>query len=367
MGILQSLYRFCSNRGRPFPNGNWTQYNARMNDVAPPADNWRIIGHEWAVDFLRRALLHGRNRQAYLITGSPALGKMRLGLAFAMALNCEAEAGRQRPCFACRACAAISRRSHPDLILAGADAPLKIDDIRNVLRLLALKPYSARYRIAIFADFHLVAPLAQDALLKTLEEPAPHAIVILLATSAERVLPTIRSRAQQIPLRPIPQQLIKTQLVLSGCEEERAELIARLSGGRMGWALKAVEDEALLVFRQEILDMLRDVLAGTRLPRMKISDQLSRRAGRDKALLRNVLEIWQSYWRDVLLQCYDSPVKPCNVDRRDEIRALARRITTAKAHAALAATGSTLRALDTNANPRLALDALFLTYPGLDA
>ena len=173
------------------------------------ADNWRVIGHEWAVEFLRRALLHGRNRHAYLITGGPGLGKMRLGLTFAMALNCEAETLAQRPCFTCRACRAIEGRSHPDLIVAGADAPLKIDEIRNVLRLLALKPYSARYRIAIFDDFHLVAPLAQDALLKTLEEPAAHAIVILLASSVERVLPTIRSRAQHTPLRPIAVDQIK--------------------------------------------------------------------------------------------------------------------------------------------------------------
>lgn len=338
-----------------------------MNEVLSAAEDWRVIGHGWAVDFLRRAMLHGRNRHAYLISGSPALGKMRLALAFAAALNCEAEAQTARPCFSCRACDALSRRQHPDLILAGADSPLKIDEIRNVLRLLALKPYSARHRIAIFDDFQLVAPLAQDALLKTLEEPAPHAIVILLATSAERVLPTIRSRAQHIPLRPAPVALIERELIRRGCDEERADLIARLSGGRIGWALAALTDEASLAHREESLDMLRDVLATPRLPRMKTSDQLSRRAGKDKAKLRTVLEIWQSYWRDVLLQCCGSPVKPCNSDRQDEIRALAGRITADTALAALEATSGVMRALDTNANPRLAFDALFLAYPGLDA
>ncbi|MCY3782083.1 MAG: DNA polymerase III subunit [Chloroflexi bacterium] len=336
-----------------------------MVDNAPSAENWRIIGHDWAVDFLRRTLANGRNRHAYLITGSAGLGKMQLGLAFAMALACEAEDPAQRPCFNCRACDAIRRRAHPDLILAGGDAPLKIDDVRNVLRLLSLKPYSARYRIAILDDFHLVAPLVQDALLKTMEEPAPHAIVILLATSAERVLPTIRSRAQHIPLRPIPRGVVKAQLVGGGCDEERAELVAGLSGGRIGWALSTLQDDAPLAFRQEMLDMLRDVLAGPRLERMKISDQLSRRAGREKALLRDVLEVWQSYWRDVLLHCSDSPVKPCNIDRSGEIRAVAGHISPGQALAALEATGYTLRALDTNANLRLALDALFLQYPGL--
>lgn len=317
---------------------------------------------------MRRALEHGRNRHAYLISGSPSLGKMRLALAFAQALNCEAEARAQRPCLACRSCLAIVRGNDPDLIVAApADgASLKIDAIRDVARLLALKPYSSRYRIAIFDDFHLAAPLAQDALLKTLEEPPGHAILLLLAASAERVLPTIRSRAQQLPLRPASLDLIKGHLIEDGCDEEQADLLARLSGGRVGWALSASEEEAPLAFRDEMLNVLSGVLEGSRLTRMKESDQLSRRAGKDKALLRSVLEIWQTYWRDVLLQCYDSPVKPCNSDRRDQIRALAARLEPAAALAALAATGRTLQALDTNANLRLALDALFLDYPGLE-
>lgn len=330
-------------------------------------NNWRMIGHEWAVSCLRRALSNGRQRHAYLIAGGPALGKMRLALAFAMALNCQADDQQERPCFTCPACRAIQNRSHPDLILAGEAAPLKIDEARNVLRVLALKPYSGRYRIAIFADFQLVMPLAQDALLKTLEEPAPHALVILLATSVERVLPTIRSRAQLIPLRPLPQAKVRQALLARGCHEDRAELLSRLGGGRIGWAISALEDETALLFRGEMLDALRDILAGSRLPRLKAADQLSRQAGKDRALLRNMLEIWQSYWRDVLLESHGSPVTPCNIDRGEEIRALAERVTAESALSALEATGGCLRALDTNANPRLALDALFLTYPGLDA
>ena len=373
-----------------------------MVEDGPSDSNWSIIGHEWAVALLRRALANGRNRQAYLVTGSAGLGKMRLGLAFAKALVCEAADVAERPCHGCRACAAVGRRSHPDLILAGADAALKVDDVaerpccgcracaavgrrshpdlilaggdvplkvdeaRNVMRLLALKPYSARYRIAILDDFHLVAPLAQDALLKTLEEPAPHAIVILLATAAERVLPTIRSRAQHIPLRPLSRQMVKARLLARGCDDERAELVAGLSGGRIGWALSTLEDEAPLAFRRDMLDLLRDVLGGPRLERLKHSEQLSRRSGREKALLRDALEVWQSYWRDVLLQCTGSPVKPCHVDRREEIRVLARRISAGQALGAMGATGRALGALDTNANLRLVLDALFLQYPGLD-
>jgi DNA polymerase-3 subunit delta' len=155
-------------------------------------------------------------------------------------------------------------------------------------------------------------------------------------------------------------------LIAEGCDDERADLLARLSGGRVGWALSAAADEAPLEFRAEMLDTLSRVVAGTRLTRLKESEKLSRRAGKDKALLRGVLEIWQTYWRDVLLQCYESPVKPCNSDRRAQIRDLAASLEPAAALGALTATGRALQALDTNANLRLALDALFLNYPGLE-
>ena len=339
-----------------------------MDDDFTTAGSWGVIGHGWAVNMLRRSLLKGRQRHAYLIAGAPALGKRKLALAFASALNCDAADIAARPCGGCRACRAIGRGNDPDLILAEGEkgAPLKIDAIREVTRLLALKPYAARYRIAVLADFDQVSPLAQDALLKTLEEPADHAILIVLASSTERILPTIRSRAQTIPLRPAPLGLIKAALVERGCEEARADLIARLSGGRVGWALAAMRRDDLLTHREEMLDTLGAVVAGGRLKRIKAAEELNKRFGRDKNAVRGILEIWLTYWRDVLLQCYESPVKPCNSDRVDDIRALAMRIEPRGARVALETTSRTIDALSTNANVRLALDALFLEYPGLE-
>lgn len=339
-----------------------------MNDESATVASWGVIGHDWAVEMLRRSLRNGRQRHAYLISGAQSLGKGRLALAFARALNCEDADIARRPCGGCRACGAIGRGNDPDLIVAEGDdgAPLKIDAIREVTRLLALRPYAARYRIAILLDFDLAAPLAQDALLKTLEEPAQQAILILLASSPGRILPTIRSRAQAIPLRPAPLQLIKSALVERGCAEERADLVARLSGGRMGWALAALRDDETLAFRAEMLDTLGAVLAGGRLRRIKTAEAFAKRFGRDKAAARAVLEIWLSYWRDVLLQCFESPVKPCNSDQAEDIRALSMRIEPSSARAALKATRRTMDALSTNANVRLALDALFLDYPGLE-
>ena len=338
-----------------------------MVDIRSGQADWRVIGHDWAVDFLRSGLLKGRSRHAYLISGSASLGKMTLARSFAMALNCQADDPHARPCWQCRSCKSIAKGSDPDLLLAAEEegAPLKIDAVRQVTRMLALKPYAARYRVAIFPDFDQIAPLAQDALLKTLEEPAPHAILILLAGHIERVLPTIRSRAQHIPLRPVPAHLIAEQLIARGCPAERADFIARLSSGRMGWALAALEDDSVLAFRAEMIDLLCAVVAGRRLQRLKVADELGKRIGKDKAMLRRILEYWTTFWRDVLLQCCGDRGLPCNSDRSAEIHALAAQLGTPAAHAAITATRATMRALTTNANLRLLLDALFLDYPGL--
>ena len=339
-----------------------------MIEIEDVQRNWGVVGHDWALESLGRGLLNGRIRHAYLIVGSAGLGKMTLARAFAKALNCEDEAEARRPCGQCRACRAIDRGGDPDLLIVESDdsGRIKIDALREMMRLLALKPYASRYRVAILDDFDQVMPQAQDALLKTLEEPAAHAVLMLLAQSQERILPTIRSRTQMLPLRPLPLETVRAELIKRGGEEERATLIARLSGGRIGWALDALGDESALEQREEALDRLSKIAEGSRLARIKLADEISREVSGDKAQLRTMLEIWQTYWRDVLLESRQSLVKPCNSDRRGEIRSLASQFPDDAVLEAMRATRRVIQALDTNANVRLLLDALFLDYPGLE-
>jgi len=396
-------------RKRRFTQALPKQYNRRMNSDAQVPANWPVIGHDWAVDFLRRSLAQGRNRHAYLITGPDSVGKMKLALAFAQALNCEAEAPALRPCGRCRNCQEILAWNAPDVIRAqdfiqlrackSNDPPcrkclscrqissgrLQVPYVREYfLPWLRNYPYALRFKIVIYDRFHLVPDSSQDILLKTFEEPPPSLKQIILTDTPSEIRPTIRSRAQIINLRPVPHATIKAELLRRGAEEAQADLLARLCNGRVGWALRALEDETLFQGWQTSLDRLRDVLAGGRLQRLKIAERMGRIkwvsqdgeatvAGErvsQRVAMYTELEIWQSYWRDVLLECYGSPVKICNSDRRDEIRQLAQGID---AQAALRAMQATRRAMDsidqnrnTNANPRLVFDALFLDYPGLE-
>lgn len=331
--------------------------------------NWPVLGHDWAVDFLRKSLRNGRNRHAYLITGTSNIGKMQLARAFAMALNCTHDDPEQRPDLRCRSCKLIASGNHPDMLYSELDertGTLKIDAIREVTRLLALKPYDSRYRVAIFQDFDRAAPRAQDALLKTLEEPAPHAVLIVLAQSTETIMPTITSRCQIVPLRPVASETVKGILLDKGADEAQATLLARLSSGRVGWALAALENETILQERDEMLNMLENAIAGNRRERFAIAEELDKVGRTDKLALRYLLEIWQTYWRDVLLLAENSPVKPCNTDRRVAMEHIVQRITPEDAFRALQATRDMLnKTLQTNANMRMAFEVLFLDYPGL--
>jgi DNA polymerase-3 subunit delta' len=336
-----------------------------MMTTETTGQRWPVYGHDWAVGQLARSLAYGRVRHAYLITGADQIGKHTLAHAFAMTLNCAAPDQAARPCGQCRPCRLIQAGGHPDILYGELDentGALRIDAIRTVTRALAMKPFEARYRVAIFPHFERAQPRAQDALLKTLEEPPPHAVLILLAPATEALLPTIVSRSQVIALRPVPLALIRDMLVTHyQAEPDHAELLARLSAGRIGWAISALHDDTLQAGRDTALDLLEACLSQTRAQRFALAEDLSR----DKLALAHTLALWQTYWRDLLLLAAGSQVPPANSDRLVPLQRLALSLSPADALRGLKATRALLDNLAYNLNLRLALEVLFLEYPGL--
>ncbi len=319
--------------------------------------NGQVFGHEWAVTQLERGIAHGRLRQAFLFIGVESVGKHTLARWLAARLICGTNA--PEGCYQ-----RIVSGNHPDLITAERESDttaLKIEEVRGVMHKLALKPYEAKYRVAIFPDFDAAQPRAQDALLKTLEEPPAHAILMLLARAPENILPTITSRSQVLHLRPlaIPQtaQILREQF---NVETDQAALLARLSGGRLGWAIRALAQDDMLEQRSAALDLLETLITADRSVRFAHANDLAR----DKAALITLLDLWQVYWRDVLLLAYgDFP--PTNADRAERLSRLAERVGADGALSALRATRALLNLLNTNANVRLALEVMLLDYPGV--
>lgn len=330
--------------------------------TSPITDNWNITGHAWAVDMLKKHVIHGTTRHAYLFSGPPGLGRRTLALRFAQALNCPTPSAPGIPCGSCRDCRQIESMQHADLTVVQADAEggiLKVDQIRESRKLLSLKPYQSKYRVALFLRFHEANDNAANALLKTLEEAPSYAVLILTADNPEQLLPTIVSRCEILRLRPLSIQEVQRDLESKGVESGRAKLIAHISGGRPGYARRLAQDDALLGQREERLNDLLSLLPASRVEKFKYAEQLAK----DKDAMRQTILFWLSYWRDVMLRTAQAETPLVNADRNLEIEGLAQRLDLSTARKTVADLEAALERLEKNVNPRLLAEVLLLDLP----
>ena len=323
--------------------------------------NWNLIGHEWAADMLKKHAINGP-RHAYLLAGPPGLGRRTLALRFAQALNCPTPVDAGVPCRQCRDCKQIQAMQQADLTVVQAESEagiIKVDQIRDARRMLTLKPYMAKYRVALFLRFHEANDNAANALLKTLEEAPSYAVLILTADNPEQLLPTIVSRCEVLRLRPLEIGKVQTELESRGIESERAKLIAHISGGRFGYALQLLEDDSLLEKREEQLNDLQRLVAASRVEKFAYADKMAR----DKDSMRHTILIWLSYWRDVMLRAAKTETPLTNLDRNMEIESLAGRMNLSSARIVVAQLEDALEKMERNVNPRLLAEVVLLDLP----
>ena len=325
-------------------------------------NNWNLVGHEWAVDMLKKHVINGTTRHAYLFAGPPGLGRRTLALRFAQALNCPTPVDAGIPCGECRDCKQIETMQHADLTIIQAESEggiLKVDQIRETRRSLTLKPYQANYRVALFLRFQEANDNAANALLKTLEEAPSYAVLILTADNPEQLLPTIVSRCEVLRLRPLKIESVQSALENRGVETNLAKLIAHISGGRFGYALRLIENEALLEKREERLNDLQSLISASRVEKFAYADKLSR----DKESMRQAVLIWLSYWRDVMLRSAQAETPLVNLDRNVEIEDLAERLDLYMARQIVNGHEDVLDKMERNVNSRLLAEVLLLDLP----
>jgi len=340
---------------------------------------WDLIGHEQAVERLRRGLHAGRVAHAYLITGPAQVGKRTLALRLAQALNCT---GPEPPCGECRSCRRIQSGTHLDVRVVqleanagngeGEDGPRPRTGVKNIgigqvqalQREVALSPYEGGRKVYIILDAENLSIEAGNSLLKVLEEPPPQVVLLLTATDANMLLPTIVSRCQPIRLPPVPAAVIAAHLrERYSLAAERAEVVARLACGRVGWAIAAAEDESRLSARAETLARLVGLGEARAASRLDLAGKLAVEFGRDRGGVYLALELWTMWWRDVLLLQAGDEELVTNVDQLAALRGQATRGTLGQTHAYLAQIEATRLQLEQNVNPRLALEALCLNVP----
>lgn len=328
-------------------------------------ENWDLLGHHWAVDLLKRQLTEGRVRHAYLFAGPQGVGRRTLALRLAQALNCTAAPAPGEFCGECRACRGFARMQHADLLVVErqeGDREIKVGALRELSRSLSRTPLEARFQIALLLNLQEASEEAANALLKTLEEPNPSVVLCLTALDADSLPATIVSRCELIRMRPLPSQELAAGLqTRTDLSADRATLIASISRGLPGLALRMVEDTSLLEKRETWLSAGEELLSASRVQRFAYAEK----ASKDRDALRGQLLVWLSFWRDVLLKSGQSSASLANPDRAALIQTLAAQLPVPAAHAALAAIERTLAQLETNVNARLAMEVLLLDLPSL--
>ena len=161
-----------------------------------------IIGHEEIIRHLKNAIQTEKVSHSYIFTGDPGSGKKLLAGTYAMTLQCEE--GGTEPCGHCDSCKKAIGKNHPDIIMVTHEKPnvITIDEIREqIINDVDIKPYCSPYKIYIVANAELMNPQAQNALLKTIEEPPEYAVIMLLTSNIDALLPTIRSRCVRLDLK----------------------------------------------------------------------------------------------------------------------------------------------------------------------
>lgn len=333
--------------------------------------DWPVCGHQRVRALLAGELLDRRVRHAYLISGPVSVGKTTLANVLAAALICPHVGESGSPCLRCDDCRRVARGIHPDLHRFSLETQrqlakektssesLTVETVREITAVSALRAYSSEYRVIILEDAGNLTEVAQEALLKTLEEPPSQLVLILLAERPDALLPTIRSRCEQIVLSPVPEPELAACLVAAGQTEERASQLAALAQGLPGWAFRAIEDDSLVDGRISAWRRASEWVDATPFDRMVRAFQLAGDFAKSRDVVFAELASTAGYWRAVMMSAagYDTG----DVIRHEPMAPTS--VTLGDSHRALVAVTQCMNDLERSIRPRLALEAMVMQWP----
>jgi DNA polymerase-3 subunit delta' len=330
---------------------------------------WPLVGNARAISALERTLVSDRARHAYLFAGPEHTGRATAANLLAQALNCSAD---DRPCGACTQCRRIAGSIHVDVQTLTFEidedtgkirTKISIEQLRELEPLIARTPFEGRVRVVIFDPADKMSDEAQNAFLKSLEEPPPHVVFVLITADATELLETVRSRCALIPFSLVPAAEIEAALVARNVAPTDAALFARLSGGRPGWAFDAADDKNFLETRRAHLDQARGLPEAPLDERFDLAQKLAEAFRQDRQNTLLALDEWESWWRDVLVLQSGAEASVTNLDRLDDLRNDASRYPMSRVEEFVQSLGRTRHCLVSNVQARIALDALMLAVP----
>jgi DNA polymerase-3 subunit delta' len=336
---------------------------------------WSIIGHAAPLAALERALNSGSPAHAWVFCGPEGVGKRTVAIEFAAALNCESEG--QKPCGECRPCRLTLSGNHVDVEVLDTGGLcdesehkdhndsriLRICQIRRLQRVLSISPYAGGRRVAIVDAADTLQTDAANAFLKTLEEPPAGAVIILLAEREERLPETVLSRCQKLNFRRLDRDSIETALLARSAPAEDAAAAASVANGRLGWAIQAIADPALLEERSSVLDTVQRIAHAARFDRLAWAKDAESRGIESRERYLRDLDLWESWWRDVLIVASGGSGGLTNRDRQTELLEEGTLYSPAEVTVFLKSLLQTREYLQANVDAQLALENLMLDLP----
>ena len=258
-----------------------------------------VVGHTDIIKYIQKAVSQNKISHAYILNGQRGAGKKMLARLFAMTLQCES--GQSEPCMECRSCMQTKGGNQPDIITITHEKPasISVDDIREQLNgNIMIKPYSSPYKIYIIPEADLMTVQAQNALLKTLEEPPEYAIIILLTENADGLLSTIRSRCVMLKLRNIKDKLVKKYLIEElQIPDYQAEICAAFAQGNVGRAIMLAKSEEFNEIKNDVVQLMKYI------GQMELSEIVGaiKNITKYKLEVTDYLDLMTIWYRDVLL------------------------------------------------------------------
>ena len=319
-----------------------------------------IIGHEDIVKHFKNSIELGKVTHAYILNGEKGSGKKTLASVVAKALQCEE--GGPDPCGKCHSCIQAESGNQPDIIWVNHEKPnvISVDEIRQqIVNDVDLKPYSSRYKIYIIPDAQLMNPQAQNALLKTLEEPPEYAILFLLANSISKFLPTILSRCIVLNFKPVePLHLVEYLTTQLDVDKNKARFCTDFAQGNLGKAVRLAispEYNAILEDSVRILRRIQDMEMD------EVIDAVKSLA-KYKLDITDYMDIMIMWFRDILMvKISNSPNKLLFKDEYSFIRKQASMMSFEGVEEVIRALNKVKIRLEANVNFDIAMELLLLT------
>lgn len=257
--------------------------------------NKKIIGHEKEIAYFKGLVKEQKLPHAIMLEGKIGIGKYTLGHQLATSILCDTKSGDV--CGVCRNCIKMAHDNHPDyLMIEPEGTQIKNAQIEAFQDFINIKPYDGDYKTIVIKDADKMNASSQNRILKTLEEPPLHVIIILLTTNSEALLPTVLSRCQIIKLNGLHQELI-IQYINENYEIDHPEVIAKLADGSIGRAIEYITSENFTQIQEKTKIVLKAI---DKKEKAKLLEQLAY-FSEEKENIQKLLDYMILWYRDILL------------------------------------------------------------------